>query len=138
MQKGQKIEDKHAGTWGQVCWVLGWRHTTALLLLFYFSYFASFSLFFETLRLFYSLKSWSSDLHCPMFPLISSIIPKVLVLRLPDTQHQQLPAASAAATPHKKPSPSQAASQLPPSVSLLYTVANKEVEPQLSVSGVAL
>jgi hypothetical protein len=42
MQKGQKKEDKHAGSWDQVCWVLGWRHTTALSLLFYFFYFASF------------------------------------------------------------------------------------------------
>jgi hypothetical protein len=33
MQKGQKI-DKHAESRGQVCWVLGWRHTTASLLLF--------------------------------------------------------------------------------------------------------
>jgi hypothetical protein len=65
MQKGQKIEDKHAKRWGQVCWVLGWRHTTAALLLFFFLYFPSFlyslkpyffSLFLRTLLLFYSLK----------------------------------------------------------------------------------
>jgi hypothetical protein len=35
MKKGQKIEDKHAESWGQVGWVLRWRHTTAGLLLFY-------------------------------------------------------------------------------------------------------
>jgi hypothetical protein len=29
MQKGQNIEDKHAESWGQVGWVLGWRRTTA-------------------------------------------------------------------------------------------------------------
>jgi hypothetical protein len=27
---GQKTEDKHAESWSQVGWVLGWRHTTAL------------------------------------------------------------------------------------------------------------
>jgi hypothetical protein len=37
MQKGQRIEDKHAESWGQVCWALRWRHTTASLLLFHFS-----------------------------------------------------------------------------------------------------
>jgi hypothetical protein len=34
MQKGQTIEDRHAESWGQVCWALGWRHTTASSLLF--------------------------------------------------------------------------------------------------------
>jgi hypothetical protein len=34
MQKGQKIEDKAAESWGQVCWVLGWIRPTASLLLF--------------------------------------------------------------------------------------------------------
>jgi hypothetical protein len=34
MQKGQTIEDRHAESWGQLCWALGWRCTTALLLLF--------------------------------------------------------------------------------------------------------
>jgi hypothetical protein len=29
MKKGQKTEDKHAESWDQVGWVLGWRHTTA-------------------------------------------------------------------------------------------------------------
>jgi ABC-type transport system involved in multi-copper enzyme maturation permease subunit len=62
--------------------------TTATLLLFYFSSFTLllFSIF-KTLTVFYSLKSWSSDFHCPMFPLISSAISKVSVLRLSDTQH---------------------------------------------------
>jgi hypothetical protein len=109
---------------------------------FLFIYFASFryslkpfffSLFFKALHLFYSLKpffffsslkSQSSDLHCPMFCLAflyhMSLL-KVLVLRLADTQQQPSPAASQAANftssqPH------------PPSVSLLYTVENKQVE----------
>jgi hypothetical protein len=29
MKKGQKTEDKHAESWGQIGWTLGWRHTTA-------------------------------------------------------------------------------------------------------------
>jgi hypothetical protein len=37
IQKGQMIESRHAESWGQVYWVLGWRHTTALLLLFSYS-----------------------------------------------------------------------------------------------------
>jgi hypothetical protein len=98
MQKGQRIEDKHAESWDQVCWALGWR-CTIVLLLSYFFYFVSFlyslkpyffSLFFKTLPLFYSLKSQSLGLHCPMFPLISSTTPKVLVLRLAETQLQLL------------------------------------------------
>jgi hypothetical protein len=40
-----------------------------------------------------SLKSWSSDWHCPKFPLISNITLKVLVLRHTETQ-QQLPVTS--------------------------------------------
>jgi hypothetical protein len=54
MQKGQKTEDKHAESWGQGCWVLGWRHTTALVFLFYFFYFASF--LYSLKPYFYSLK----------------------------------------------------------------------------------
>jgi hypothetical protein len=70
----------------------------------FFFYFASFlyslkpyffSLFFKTLLPFYSLKSWSSDFHCPMFPLISNITPEVSVHRLTDAQQ---PAAAAAAS----------------------------------------
>jgi hypothetical protein len=64
-----------------------------------------------------------------MFPLISSITPKVSVLRLTDTEQQPLPAASAASIPHKQPAASQSH---PPSESLLYTVTNKEVEQQFS------
>jgi hypothetical protein len=30
MKKGQKTEDKHAESWGQGDWVLGWRHTAAV------------------------------------------------------------------------------------------------------------
>jgi hypothetical protein len=121
MRKGQMIEDKHAQSWGQVSWVLGWRHTSFLLLFFYFS------LFFKAFLLFYSLKSQSLDLHCPIFPLISNITPKVSVLRLTDT-----------ATLLKQPTPQPANQLHPPSVSLLYTVANKEVEPQFSSRGVTL
>jgi hypothetical protein len=72
---------------------LRWRHPTTSLLLFY------------------SLKSWSLDSHCPMFLLISSIILKVLVFRLADTWQQQ---------------------PRPPAASFLYMVANKEVEQQFS------
>jgi hypothetical protein len=131
-QKGQKMEDEHAGSWGQVCWVLQWRHTTASLLLLL----CFFSLFFKTLLLFYSLKPLSLDLHCPMFPLISNITPKVSDLKLTDTQ-QQPPAASAIAassiiSASKQPDPP------PPSASLLYTVANKEVEAQFSGRGMTL
>jgi hypothetical protein len=45
MHKGQKIEDKHAESWGQICWVLRWRRTTAAFtsFLFFLSYsFTSF------------------------------------------------------------------------------------------------
>jgi hypothetical protein len=34
MQKGQKIEGRHAESWDQVCWTLRWRCTTASLLLY--------------------------------------------------------------------------------------------------------
>jgi hypothetical protein len=78
MQKGQKIEDKRAGSWG----VLGTQmemHNSlvaSFLLLFYFASFLYslkpyfFSLFFKVSVL---------RLHWPMFSLISL---KVLVLRL--------------------------------------------------------
>jgi hypothetical protein len=85
MQKGQMIEDRHAESWGQVCWVLRCRYTAVSLLL--FSINSSFTLLlfslffkdlllkscFKTLFLFYSLKSLSLDLLCPIFSLISSI-----------------------------------------------------------------
>jgi hypothetical protein len=71
-----------------------------------------------------------------MFPLISNITPKVSDLKLTDTQ-QQPPAASAIAassiiSASKQPDPP------PPSASLLYTVANKEVEAQFSGRGMTL
>jgi hypothetical protein len=53
MQKGQTIEDRHAESWGQVGWAVGWRCTTASLLLFsviLFIYFASF-LYLYSLKL---------------------------------------------------------------------------------------
>jgi hypothetical protein len=106
------------------------------------------SLFFKTLLLFYSLKLFffsflSLDLHCPMFPLISSITPKVSVLRLAGTKQQLLPTASTAATPHKQleahsqpvaASLASATSQEASSVLLQHVfyiqLANKEVEQQ--------
>jgi hypothetical protein len=127
---------------------------TSFLLLFYFASFLYslkcyfFSLFLKAFLLFYSLKSQSSDLHCPMFPLISSIILKVSILRLADTQQQPPPWQTASSLlpptqhhqpPHKQPAlqaappRQQPTNQLcPPSVSLLYTVANKEVKQQFS------
>jgi hypothetical protein len=47
MQKGQKIEEKHAESWGRVCWALGCRRTAASLLfsIILFFYFASFLLY---------------------------------------------------------------------------------------------
>jgi hypothetical protein len=78
-----------------VCWVLGWRCNNSLVASFLLCF---FSPFFKTLLLFYSLKSRSLDSHCPMFPLISSVTPKVSVLK---THSIQQPAAAAAATPHK-------------------------------------
>jgi hypothetical protein len=79
-----------------------------------------------------------------MFPLISRITHKVLVLRLADTQ-QQLPAASAA--PGSSAAASQAACQsvnqiLNQSPILLYqvsyTLVNKEVEQRFSGRAVIL
>jgi hypothetical protein len=100
------------------------------LLLFFFFTFLLFSIslkpyffspFFKTLLLFYSLKSLSLDSHCPMFSLISSITPKVLVIRLADTQ-PQLPtvaAASAASSvaanlASRKPPPKQPINRILP------------------------
>jgi hypothetical protein len=117
--------------------------TFYLLVFFYFASFLYslkpyfFSLFFKTF-LFYSLNSRSLDLHCPMFPLISSISTKVLVLRLRDTQEQLLPETSMLANFASIQQPATAGSAAsaaalsqpthPPSGSLLYTVANKELE----------
>jgi hypothetical protein len=74
-----------------------------------------------------------------MFPLISSITLKTLVLRVTGTQ-QQPPAAAAATAnltsnqpPHKQPAANS--QPHPPSASLLSTVASKEVEEQFSVRG---
>jgi hypothetical protein len=53
MQKGQKTGDKHAESWGQVGWALGWRYPTASLLLFYV-FLPSFPFF--KVSLFYFLK----------------------------------------------------------------------------------
>jgi hypothetical protein len=50
MQKGQTIEDRHAESWGQVCWALGWRRTAASWLP---------SLTFFTLLFSYSLRPYS-------------------------------------------------------------------------------
>jgi hypothetical protein len=139
MQKGQKIEDKHAGSWDQVYWVLRWKRITPSLLLFFTSLLllCFFSLFFKILLLFYSLKSRSSDLQCPMFPLIPSVTPKVSVLRLTDTkqQPQQQPTASSVL----QAASSQPINQSPVSslASLLYT-ENKEVEQQFLGRGVTL
>jgi hypothetical protein len=36
MKKREKIEDKHAESWGQVGWVLRWRHTAAAFTSFLF------------------------------------------------------------------------------------------------------
>jgi hypothetical protein len=36
IKKGQKTEDKHAESWGQVGWALRWRHTTAAFTSFLF------------------------------------------------------------------------------------------------------
>jgi hypothetical protein len=86
MQKGQRTEDRHAESWDQVCWALGWRRTAASWL--FFSIDSSFTLllfsFLENLTskvflLFFSLKSLSLNSLCPMFSLISL---KVSVLRL--------------------------------------------------------
>jgi hypothetical protein len=95
-----------------------------LLLCFFSLFFKTFTsfLFFKACLLFYSLKSWSLDSHCPMFSPISGIAPEVLVLRLADTQQQPPPASSTVITPCKQPSPWY------PSGSLLCTVANREVE----------
>jgi hypothetical protein len=36
MKKGQKTEDEHAESWGQVGWVLGWRYPTAAFTFLFF------------------------------------------------------------------------------------------------------
>jgi hypothetical protein len=54
MQKGQRI-GRQTESWGQVCWVLGWRRTTDSLLL--FSIF--FLIYFASLLYFYSLRPYS-------------------------------------------------------------------------------
>jgi hypothetical protein len=110
--------EKLAGSWGQVCWVLGWKCTPDSLLLFYFSsLLCFFSLFFKTFLLFYSLKSQSSDLHCPMFSLICSITPEVPGLRLTDTQQQQQQTTSHAAS---QPTASQSV-QSPNTLTIIST-----------------
>jgi hypothetical protein len=59
MQKGHRI-NRQTESWGQVCWVLGWRCTTLIASFFYYSLhllcFLSLSLFFKTLLLYSSLK----------------------------------------------------------------------------------
>jgi hypothetical protein len=135
MQKGQKTEEKHAKKLGSG--VLGpWMETHNSLITFLLLLLCLFSLFFKTFLLFYSLKSWSLDLHCPMFPLISKITPNILVLRLTDTT-AAAPAAAASSSISGSQPPKQPTNPRPPSASLLYTVANKEVEPQFSGRGVA-
>jgi hypothetical protein len=49
MQKGHTI-DKHAQSWGQVCWLLGWRRTTALLLFYGFPHLLCFPFLLCSLR----------------------------------------------------------------------------------------
>jgi hypothetical protein len=77
---GRCRKDKHTERWDQVCWVLGWRHIEASWLLFsnnfsltslFFSIFKALLLksIFKILLLFYSLKSFSLDLHSSMFSL---------------------------------------------------------------------
>jgi hypothetical protein len=147
MQKGQKIEDKHAGSWGQVCWALRWRGTAAPLLLFYISSLLLhfFSLFFKALLLFYSLKSQSWDSHCSMFCLISlKICLQTCTVPLFPLISKLLKSVSLDSQTHNSSCTSQAARSqpinplCPPSVHLLYTVANKEVEPQFSGKGMML
>jgi hypothetical protein len=107
-------------------------------------YFNSF-LLFKTLLLYYSLKSQSLDLHCPM---LSLIFLKVLVLRLilshvssnlwhnsqslsPQTcRHTTTAAASSIHSNYtsQATNPLPSSQPHPPLASLLYTVANKEVE----------
>jgi hypothetical protein len=98
--------------------------TSFLLLFFYFASFLYslkpyfFSLFFKAFLLFYSLKSQSLDSQTHNSSYCQ--------------QHLQQPAVSSAAAnlEGSRPPYKQPINSCPPSASLLYTVANKEVEQQ--------
>jgi hypothetical protein len=149
------IEDRHAESWGQVCWVLGWTHKQPhhffslinLLLLCFFSL-SLLNLTSNVFLLFYSLKSlsldlhcpmflssllksWPSDLHCPMFPLKSQTSDSQTHNSQQQQQQQQQRCHSCKQPANQKPVSS-------PSASLLYLVVNKEVEQQFSGRGVTL